>query len=278
MKINYYVDQNINVRAYLESFYLSKSKAYKLLADKAVMLNDKILDERYNLSKGDIISINYNEKIDYEPEDIKLDILFEDDYFLIINKMPNLIIHDDNNSLCNAVANYYKKNNIDLNVRFAHRLDKDTTGVIVFVKCPLALAYMNHFIETHEIRREYIALVNGIFKNKKGTINYNIGEDRHIQNKKRVSKTGKSAITHYEVIKEINNNSLIRVKLETGRTHQIRCHMEAIGHPLIGDKLYGDKSNLSNRYLLHSERIAFIHPFTKKKIEVIAKLPDDFIK
>ena len=277
MKINYIVDKKITVRDYLLSFYMSKTRIYKLFLDKCVSLNGEVINERKIINPNDILTIDYKEEIDYKPNDINIDILFEDEYFLIINKPKNIIIHDESNSLCNIVASYYKKNNINLNVRFAHRLDKDTTGVIVFVKCPLALSYMNHYIETHEIRREYIAVVNGIFKNKKGTIDLPIGEDRHISNKKRVSKTGQKAITHYAVIKEANGNSLISVILETGRTHQIRCHMGYIGHPLIGDKLYGDKSNFNDRYLLHSKKISFIHPFTKKLIVVEAKIPDDFI-
>ncbi len=254
---------------------MSKSKIYKLFLDKCITLNGNVISEREMLNPNDVLQIDYKEEIDYIPEEDKLDILFEDDYFLIINKKPGIIIHDKTNSLCNKVAAYYKNNNISLNVRFAHRLDTDTTGVIVFVKCPLALSYMNHFIETHEIRREYLALVNGILQNKKGTIDMPIGEDRHISNKKRVSKTGKRAVTHYEVLKEYKNKSLLSVLLETGRTHQIRCHMSYIKHPLVGDLLYGDNINKS-RCLLHSYRISFIHPFTNERIEVIAEVPNDF--
>jgi 23S rRNA pseudouridine1911/1915/1917 synthase len=277
MKINYLINKEIKVRDYLLSFYLSKSKIYKLFLDKSISIGDNIINENYILKPNDILTIDYKEKRDYKPEEFNLDILYEDDYFLIINKPKGLIIHDESNSLCNKVSYYYLKNNIDLNIRFAHRLDMDTTGVIIYVKCPLCLAYMNHYIETHEIRRNYVAVVNGIFKNKKGTINLPIGENRHIANKKRVSKTGKEAITHYEVLKDDGKNSLLSILLETGRTHQIRCHMEYIGHPLIGDTLYGDKSNLSNRYLLHSYKVSFIHPITGKKLDIVSKIPEDFI-
>ena len=276
MKINYKIKNSINVRDYLLSFYYSSSKIYKLFLDKKVSLNGEIINERKELNSGDILEIDYDEEIDYKPLEKDLDILYEDDYFLIINKPKNIIIHDENNSLCNIVANYYKKNNINLNVRFAHRLDKDTTGLIIFVKCPLCLSYLNHFIETHEIRREYIAIVNGKLNNKKGSIDLPIGEDRHISNKKIVSKTGKKAVTHYEIIEENNKYSMVKILLETGRTHQIRCHFSHIGHPLIGDVLYGDKSKLSNRYLLHSYKISFVHPITNERIEVEAKIPLDF--
>ncbi len=276
MKINYLINKEINVRDYLLSFYMSSSKVYKLFLDKCISLNGETINERKILNPNDILTIDYKEEIDYKIEDYNLDVLYEDDYLLIINKPKGIIIHDVSNSLCNFVADYYNKNNINLNIRFAHRLDKDTTGVIVFVKCPLTLSYFNHFIETHEIRREYLAIVNGKFNNKKGTINAPIGEDRHISNKKRVSKTGKEAITHYEVIKEYNNYSLVKLLLETGRTHQIRCHMSYVGHPLVGDKLYGDKSNYNGRFLLHSHKITFIHPITNKKITIEAKVPNDF--
>jgi len=277
MKINYKIDKSINVRDYLLSFYMSKTRIYKLFLDKCVSKNGNIINEREILKPNDILTIDYKEKRDYSPEQLNLDILYEDDYFLIINKPKGLIIHDESNSLCNKVSYYFLKNNIDLNIRFAHRLDMDTTGVIIFVKCPLCLAYMNHYIETHEIRRNYVAVVNGIFRNKEGTINLPIGEDRHIANKKRVSKTGKMAITHYKVLKDDGKNSLLSILLETGRTHQIRCHMEYIGHPLIGDILYGDKSNLANRYLLHSYKVSFIHPITGKKLDIVSKIPEDFI-
>ena len=170
MIINYKIDKSINVRDYLLSFYMSKTRIYKLFLDKCVSKNGNLINEREILNQDDILTIDYKEEIDYKPEKNNLDILFEDEYFLIINKPKNIIIHDNNDSLCNNVAAYYKENNINLNVRFAHRLDKDTTGVIVFVKCPLALSYMNHYIDTHEIRRTYLAIVNGKFNNKKGTI------------------------------------------------------------------------------------------------------------
>ena len=277
MKINYLIDKEIKCRDYLLTFYYSKSKIYKLFLNKQISISDRIIKENDILYPGDNLTIDYDEKIDYTPEDKNLDILYEDDYFLIINKDKHVIIHDESNSLCNIVAAYYKKNNIDLNIRFAHRLDIDTTGVIIFVKCPLCLSYMDHFIETHDIRRTYICEVNGKLKNKKGTINLPIGEDRHIANKKRVSKTGKTAITHYEVLEENDKYSKLKVELETGRTHQIRCHLSYIGHPLIGDILYGDNSKLANRCLLHSYKIAFNHPVLNKLIEIKADLPTDFL-
>ena len=135
---------------------------------------------------------------------------------------------------------------------------------------------MNHYISTHEIKRKYIALVNNKFSKKNGTINEPIGSDRHINNKYVVYKNGKEAIIHYNVIKEYKNYSLVELILETGRTHQIRCHLSYINHPIIGDKLYGDKSNLASRCLLHSKSISFIHPITKEVIEIDSKIPEDF--
>ena len=276
MIINYDIKNEGTIIEYLESFYISKSKIYKLFLNDLILLNNHKCKREDKIKKGDVLSLILDEEIDYKPLEKDLDILYEDDYFLIINKPKNIIIHDENNSLCNIVANYYKKNNINLNLRFAHRLDKDTTGLIIFVKCPLCLSYLNHFIETHEIRREYIAIVNGKLNNKKGSIDLPIGEDRHISNKKIVSKTGKKAVTHYEIIEENNKYSMVKILLETGRTHQIRCHFSHIGHPLIGDVLYGDKSKLSNRYLLHSYKISFVHPITNERIEIEAKIPLDF--
>ena len=278
MKIKYIINEQIKARDYLLSFYVSKSNIYKLFTNKQVYLNGNLINENQILNPNDILEIDYNESINYKPIDYNLDILYEDDYFLIINKPAKIIIHDDNDSLCNLVASYYIKNHINLSIKYAHRLDYDTTGVIIFCKDLLTLDYMNHFIETHDIKREYIALANNRFSKSEGTIDLNIGSDRHVNNKYIVSKSGKRAITHYEVIKNYKKYSLVKLILETGRTHQIRCHLAYINHPIIGDTLYGDKSNLSTRCLLHSSSVKFIHPVTKKEIIINTDIPEDIKK
>ena len=162
------------------------------------------------------------------------------------------------------------------NIYFAHRLDYDTTGVILFCKDHITLSYFDYFFSTHEFKREYRLLASGIFNKKEGVINKPIAKDRHVNGKYLVYKTGKEAITNYKVLNEYKNYSYVSVLLKTGRTHQIRVHMSYLFHPLLGDKLYGDTTNLCNRVMLHSYKLSFVNPWTLKKEEVIAKLPSDF--
>ena len=279
MIFNYKILKDTKVSEYLKSFYLSKSKIYKLFTEDSILVNNEIINKDCCLSKNDTLSIILNENIDYIPEDKKIDILYEDDYLLIINKPKSIIIHNDSKdklgSLCNVVANYYLKKNLDLNVRFAHRLDIDTTGIIIFCKDILSLAYMNHIIESHELNRYYYALVSNKINNKSGVINLPIGEDRHHKSRRRVSKTGQNAITYYKVLLENKDYSLVEVLLKTGRTHQIRVHFSHIGNPLLGDSLYGGSKKYIDRCALHSQRVEFIHPVYKTKISLKCELPLD---
>lgn len=278
-RFDYKIEEDINLRDYLLSFYLSKSKIYKLFLEKKVLVNNEFKNDSLNLKKDDIVSILLEEELDFKPIDQKIDILYEDDYFLIINKPSGVIIHsekdNDLESLSNYVASYYKSKGLNLNVRFAHRLDKETTGVIVYCKDILTHSYMNYYISTHDIKREYRCLVQGIPKERSGRLSYPIGSNRHDSKKMVVSKNGKEAITNFELLYKYKGYSLLRVILETGRTHQIRLHLSHYGNPLLGDSLYGGQKNRIKRVALHSYKIEFIHPVTKEKISVIAEMPSD---
>ena len=267
---------------YLNHYRLSRAKIYNLFLEGRIKLNGNPCNRNSKLKKGDTIQIELDEEIDFPTLDKKLDIIYEDPYLLIVNKPNNIIVHPDdkskNGSLCNVVANYYKNKGYHLHVRYAHRLDIETTGIIIFCKDILTMAYMNYIISTHEIKRYYRALASGRFKDSEGTINAPIGEDRHHNQRRRVSKTGQEAITHYRVIEERKDYSLVEVLLETGRTHQIRVHFKYIGHPLLGDELYGGSTRLIKRVALHSYRLEFIHPVTNEKITLVKKLPFDMAK
>ena len=279
MTFKYLINEDISLRDYLNSYFISKSKIYTLFLEKRISINGNLAKENSLLKKGDILEINENQSIDYAIDKASVEVAYEDDYLLIVNKPKGIIIHDDDksklNTLSNRVAKYYYDKGLNLNVRFAHRLDYDTTGLIIYAKDSLSFSYLNHYIEKHEIKRYYLALVEGNFNQKKGKISKNIGRDRHNNNKYIVSKTGKEAVTNYEVIKQYNGFSLVKLLLETGRTHQIRVHMASIGHPLLGDELYGKKSKLINRVALHSYLLSFIHPVTRKEIKIEASIPFD---
>ncbi len=280
MIINYDIKNEGTIIEYLESFYISKSKIYKLFLDNLILLNNHKCKREDKIKKGDVLSLILDEEIDYKPAKGKLDIIYEDDYLLIINKNPGIIIHngkDNYDSLANLVAGYYLENGIYLNVRYAHRIDNETSGLIIFCKDILTHAYMNHYIETHDIRRTYRLLITGKLRENKGTIDKPIGEDRH-SNKMRISQTGKESITQYKVLKAYNDYSYLECTLLTGRKHQIRVHMASLGHPLLGDLLYGAKDEYIDRCALHSYSVKFIHPVFKEEMEFIAELPSDMKK
>lgn len=276
---DYPIQEEISIRDYLLKYKLSKTKIYKLFLDKDILVNGEYQNENYILHPKDVVRIILHEEIDYIPMEGDIDILYEDSYYLIINKPKGIIIHTDDKSktgsLCNLVANYYKKKGYSLNIRFAHRLDMDTTGVIVFCKDILCHAYMNYYISIHEIKREYRCLVQGTPSPKEGRITYPIGSNRHDSKRMVVSKNGKEAITNYQVLYSYKGYSLVKVLLETGRTHQIRLHMSYSGYPLLGDTLYGGQNKYMDRTALHSYKIEFLHPVYESQISVSAELPLD---
>jgi 23S rRNA pseudouridine1911/1915/1917 synthase len=206
-----------------------------------------------------------------------IDILYEDDHLIVINKPPFMNTHPndkvDKDTLVNSVLFYLQTKGETGTIRHVHRLDRDTSGAILFAKHQLAGAILDRMLEKREIKRTYIAKVHGLLKTKKGTINEPIGRDRHHPTKRRVSRSGQTAITHYQVFKEEKNTSYLTCWLETGKTHQIRVHLSHIGHPIVGDVLYGGKPQC-NRQALHAAKLEFVHPFTEEKIICYAQFID----
>lgn len=285
MKIKYIINkkyEGLTLIQFFNEFNLGKPKIHNIFNDKLLTINNEYKNRDYVLKENDLLEIEYNESRDFLPDKKKLDVVYEDDYLLIVNKPSNILVHPDdkskNGTMVNIVSCYYQNKELDLSIKYAHRLDIDTTGLLIFVKDSLTKAKIDQLISTHELKRYYLCLVEGKLKNKKGTINAPIGMDRHHKQRRRVSKTGQEAVTHYEVLKEFKSYSLLKVILETGRTHQIRVHLSSIGHPLLGDELYGTKDLRYKRFMLHSHEIEFIHPITCEKVNIIKKMPFDMEK
>ena len=286
-RINYKIEKmnaNISIKEFFEKFSVGKSNIYKLFFFKKVFVNDVLVKEDYILKENDILGIDIEEEIDFLSYDIPLDVIYEDDHILVVNKPVGMIIHPDGNNLdktlVNVVASYYYKHGINRNVRYLHRIDIETSGVVLFAKDFLTYATLSKKVETHELKREYIALCHNKIDEKSMKINSPIGRDRHVANKYRVGKSSnsKEAVTNYFLIKNYDDFAYVRLLLETGRTHQIRVHMASINHPLLGDSLYGGKKDKISRVALHSLRVSFMDPYNNERMIIEAPLPDDITK
>jgi len=214
------------------------------------------------------------------PSEGEVSILYEDEHLLVANKKANMLIHPDGKTvegtLSNILAGYLAKKGDSRYIQAVHRLDKDTTGAVLFAKHPLAKALLDRQLASGKIKRTYYAIVHGRLKNSRGTIAEKIGRDRHHPSKRRVSRTGREAVTCYEAIgyDAGRDLSIVSCRLQTGRTHQIRVHFSYIGHPLAGDVLYGGKP-VFPRQALHAKFLTFVHPFSGETIEVEAPYVDD---
>lgn len=270
----YVINQNFDnwqVREFLEYFKVSQKRINWIINDKKYRVNGEIKDV---LNTGDLLTFNDECFMENQVEPLyrELDVLFQDQYVLVVNKPKNLIIHnDDGETLDRIVAGYLVNNGMEPIPRHLYRLDKDTSGCMLYALDPLTLSKLSHDLENKKLTKTYLALVSGQMNNKNGIIDYKIASDRHINGKMIVSKNGKSAFTSYEVLKSNINQSLLRVKIETGRTHQIRVHLSSIGYPIIGDEIYGKKS--STPLQLQAETVTFYHPFMKKSLTIKVRLP-----
>ena len=268
-----------------QEFKLSARLMHKVISNKLALLNDIPIDTRTTPDNGDIIKVdlNYEEENDnIVPTKMELNILYEDDGLLILNKPAGIAVHPSilhfKDSLSNGVRFYFDSIGLKKKIRPVNRLDLDTSGIIIFAKNEYIQECLIKQMNSHILKKEYIAIVSGILKEKTGTINLPISRKDGSIIERCISENGQTAITDYSVINELNNMSVIKCVLQTGRTHQIRVHFSAIGHPLIGDSLYGSKSDLINRQALHSYHISFIHPISNKVIDIYCELPEDMKK
>jgi len=272
---------NQSILDFLHYFNVSKPKIHLLQQHHLLLVNGQFQGFGYQLSEGDSLTIDVSEfeSIDFIPEFEPLEILYEDEDVLIVNKPAGIIIHpaskDETGTLVNRIAGYYQSHHLDRQIRYLHRLDTETTGCILIAKHFLIHSYLANHWDHEIVKRHYLALVTGQPFKENDTLTFPIGKDRHNNNRYRVKYEGEPAITSYEVIDKYPFYSFLRLELKTGKTHQIRVHMAHLGHPLLGDTLYGGLKDKIKRVALHSESIEFINPVTGKSIMVACPLPED---
>lgn len=279
---------------YLSIIYPDTSRSFfqKLIKEHSVLVNEKPEKSSYRMNVEDIVTIHFPDAVEtaIEPEDIPLDIIYEDDDLLIVNKPKGMVVHPSaghySGTLVNAIMYHCKDSlsgiNGEIRPGIVHRIDMDTTGSLIICKNDTSHISIAEQIKVHSVNRIYEGIVIGNVKEDEGTIEGPIG--RHPIERKKMSineKNGKPAITHYKVLKRIGNYTYMQFKLETGRTHQIRVHMSSIGHPLLGDTLYSNgKSPFKHLegQTLHAKTIGFIHPSKNEYMEFDAPLPEYFVK
>lgn len=285
MEINYEIKNNTQtINSTLQNeLKISSRLLYKLIKLNKIELNHKPCDTRKTVTFGDTITINFDYEEDNSniiPTKMNLNIIFEDDWLLVVNKPAGIAIHPSvlhySDSLCNGIKFYFDKIGLKKKIRPVNRLDLNTSGLVVFAKCEYIQECLINQMKNNQFKKEYLAVCNGFFDKKSGTINLPIARKENSIIERCISENGQTAITHYEVLKEFDNYSLVKCSLETGRTHQIRVHMSAIGHPLLGDSLYGSISDLINRQALHCFNLQFIHPVYNNDLNFWGDLPNDF--
>lgn len=295
MKLNYTIKKSDNYSTIkdvlITYFKISHRLLIKLKNNNCIFINNNNCIINDTIKTGDLISVslNYDEEIsNIVPTKMNLDIIYEDDYYLIINKPfgipvhPSLLHYED--SLSNGVRFYFNSIGLNKKIRPVNRIDKDTSGIVIFAKNEYIQENLVRQMKSKNFEKEYIAIVEGYFKEKNGTIFAPIDRKENSIIERCVNNNGMPSITKYEVLKEllINNIPISAIKciLETGRTHQIRVHMAYINHPLLGDTLYNNNPHLDiiNRQALHSYKVSFIHPITNEKVCYKANIPKDLMK
>ena len=275
---------NVRIDVYLSKLLdVSRSKIGKL----ELKVNDKNVKSSYIVKENDVIDIPVltEEEIKAEPEKLNLDIVYEDDDVIVVNKPNGMVVHpafgNTKHTLVNGLLYHSKelsKKNGEFRPGIVHRIDAYTTGLLMIAKNDKAHDFLAKQLSEKTTHRKYIALVWGVINNDTGTIDAPIGRDINDRKKMSITADGKEAITHFKVLERYKTATLIELKLETGRTHQIRVHMNYINHPVVNDPVYGKRKLIDNTgQCLHAKELGFIHPKTKKYMEFTVELPECFI-
>lgn len=263
----------------------SKKQVHLLRMNKEVRVNRRPAVWTKKLQTNDRLELRIfkEEKHDIAPVYMELDVIYEDDHLIVVNKPAGLDTHpnvpEETNTLANGVAFYLQAKGENGKLKHIHRLDRGTSGAVLFAKHSFAGAILDKMLQKREIERLYWTVVHGVLKNNRGKIDRPIGRDRHHPTRRRISSTGVPAVTFYETVRRMPDKAMTAVvcKLETGRTHQIRVHFSSLGHPVVGDTLYGGRGT-SKHLALHAVQISFRHPFTMEMIVCNADPPADFKK
>ena len=283
------LENNIRLDNYLiDKLDSSRSKIQKLIKNNSILVNDKNTKSSYLVKTGDIITITdvKEESSNIEPEDIKLDIVYEDEYLLVVNKPSGMVVHpgcgNRNHTLVNALMHHSKLSNLD-NIRpgIVHRIDAYTSGLLMVAKDDKTHRELALELKSNKAKRKYLALVHGVIGEDTATIDAPIGRDT--KNRKKMCVTSvnsKDAITHIKVLERYIDTTFIECTLETGRTHQIRVHLSYINHPIVNDSVYGYKKQINPTFgqMLHAYTLGFIHPVTHEYLEFKAEPPKEFME
>ena len=287
-------EQNLNERLdmFLTDVFesLSRNKIQTHIKDGKFLVNDNKVKTGYLIKEEDILTYSediFEEEIDYDinPVNLNLDIIYEDEYFAVINKPKGLVVHPadsyDGDTLVHGLLYQFKDNLSSINGKerpgIIHRLDKDTSGLIIIAKDDEAHVILSKEISEHKIKRHYYTICYGLFTETNGTIDMPIQRDPKHRIKMAALKGGRDSLTHFNVLEQYRNHSLLDVELITGRTHQIRVHLKAINHPILGDELYGPRNVYGNiGQYLHAYKLSLKHPITKKEMVFETPLPDYF--
>ncbi|HKM29757.1 MAG TPA: RluA family pseudouridine synthase [Bacilli bacterium] len=267
------------IKDFFSEYKLAKAKIYKLLITKSVLVNGVVATENTKTYPRNKIEIDFSCLAENPLDlwDYSIEVAYEDEDILLVNKPAGLLVHSDGtggNTLTGAV-NFYLQSNGDFSgASCIHRLDVETSGLVMFAKNPLALAYLSFQMEEMLITKKYLAVIEGVLSPLEGTITLNIGKNRHLANCYIVTPKGKPAVTKYATIQNNNEKSLVEAEIITGRTHQIRVHFSHLQHPIIGDKIYGKPQE---KMMLFAQSLQFVHPRTKKEFSFKLSIPKDFI-